>query len=111
MGDLLRTAASADHIVGEFSAVAIGDRYDDELRIEPGIQLDFCDLGKVFAQDIGILGRILGQPMKIDLLEKVLLRGGPIRSGIARIPESPGVWAPLQAAAARGELHSRNLRP
>ncbi len=108
MRDLLDAAICPQHIVRELATVAIGNGRHHFVAIGMGVERNLGDLGKILAQDVGVLGNIVANLVEVDLLVKMRAVRAFFGRRVARVPKAAAVGAPCQAAAAGGVLHAGN---
>ena len=97
----------------ELAAIAVRHAREQVFPVLARLQFDLRDARKIFAQFVGVLLRRCAKLVEINLLEEMLVRGGPfLGRGIARVENPGAVRVPRRAAAARRILHARNfVRP
>src|SRR5208337_1904504 len=107
MGDLGPLAGGIHDIVRVLAAISVGHRGKQPASVVAAAQQNLGDAGELFANDVGVLFRVSAKLVKVNLLVKVGVFGGPFISlWKARVVEAGIVGFPGEAAAGSGKVHS-----
>ena len=89
-------------VVGEFTAIAIGDSGVEPAAVVGGFEFDFGDAWEVAPGAVRVGGDGSVEFMEVDLLEEVEVGLGFLALvGITRVEDAAAVGEPCGAAAAR----------
>ena len=107
-GHLHEATVLAAHVVRELAAVALLHGHQQCTGLVEIVEPDLGDLRQAVPEDLHIVLLVLAEAVEPDRLVEVLLIGRPVRTRIARVPESLAVRRPRDVAAGGRVLHARD---
>ena len=107
-GHLHEATVLAAHVVRELAAVALLHGHQQRTGLVGIVEPDLGDLRQAIPEDLHVVLLVLAQAMEPDRLVEVLLIGRPVRTRIARVPESLAIRRPRDVAAGGRVLHARD---
>jgi hypothetical protein len=93
----------------KLAAVSVGDGGEDVVSVAGGAKLNLGDAREILAENVCVLADRSSEPVEIDLLEEIEIRGGALAwAGIARVIEPGGIRIPSDTATGRASIDSGN---
>ncbi len=92
------------------AAIAVAHRRENVAAVPGRLQEDLGDAREILADRVGVGVHWRAQFVKINLLEKIKIRGGAFAgSGVTRVIKTGAIWIPCDAASGRAFVDARNF--